>query len=265
MYDFNYVRPTSVAEAKSALSKAGEDGVYLAGGQTLIPALKLRLRQPSTVVDLGGLAGLDKIELSGDRVTIGARATHHSVARGDVVQKKIPALARLADDIGDPQVRNRGTLGGSVANADPAADYPAAVLALDAEIVTDKRTLAADKFFTGLFETALENGEIITAIKFKIPDKAAYMKFPNPASRFALVGVFVAKFGNDVRVAVTGAGPSAFRATVMEQALAKSFAAGALDGIAISADSLNSDLHAAADYRAHLVMVMARRAVAACV
>ncbi len=264
MYDFDYKRPTSVAEAAATLRKAGEDAVYLAGGQTLIPALKLRLRKPSVVVDLGAVKGLDSIAENNDGLLIGALCAHASVAGDKLVKNRIPALAALADGIGDPQVRNRGTLGGSIANADPAADYPAAVVALRADVVTDKRNISGDGFFSGLFETVLEPGEIVTAVKFRVPEKAAYVKFPNPASRFALVGVFVAKFKDEVRVAVTGAGASVFRVAEMEKALGKSFKAVALDGIAVPADDLNSDLHAAADYRAHLVGVLAKRAVAAC-
>ena len=260
MYDFTYARPKSVAEAKAALT--GDDGVFLAGGQSLIPALKLRLRRPSTVVDLGGVPGLDGIAVEGDRLQVGALATHAAVAGSKIVREKLPALAALAAGIGDPQVRNRGTLGGSIANADPAAYYPAAVVGLDAEVVTDKRTIKADDFFTGLFETALQPGEIVTAVKFRIPEKAAYVKFPQPASHFALVGVLAAKFKDGVRVAVTGAGPSVFRVEAMEKALAKNFAAAALGNIAVPSDGLNADMHADAAYRAHLIGVLAKRALA---
>jgi carbon-monoxide dehydrogenase medium subunit len=263
MYDFNYARPASLADAQKAINAAGDDGVFLAGGQTLLPALKLRLRRPETVVDLGGLPGLDGIAVEGDRIVIGALATHASVAASKTVRDKLPALAALADGIGDPQVRNRGTLGGSIANADPAADYPAGVVALDAEVVTDKRTVKGDEFFKGLFETALQPGEIVTAVKFRIPTKAAYIKFHHPASRFALVGVFVAQFKEAVRVAVTGAGASVFRVSEMEKALSKSFSPAALGGITVSADDLNSDMHGDAEYRAHLVGVLAKRAVEA--
>jgi carbon-monoxide dehydrogenase medium subunit len=263
MYDFTYTRPASVAEAQKAIKAAGDDGVFLAGGQTLLPALKLRLRRPAAVIDLGGLPGLDGIAAEGDRLVVGALARHASVASSKTVQDKVAALASLAGTIGDPQVRNRGTLGGSIANADPAADYPAAVVGLDAEIVTDKRSIKADDFFTDLFETALQPGEIVTAVKFRIPTKAAYMKFHHPASRFALVGVFVAQFKDGVRVAVTGAGPTVFRIADMEKALAKSFAAAALGGITVPADGLNSDMHGDAEYRANLVTVLAKRAVEA--
>lgn len=261
MYDFGYNRPASLKDAQSAFAKAGDDGVFLAGGQSLIPALKLRLRRPATVVDLGGLPGLDQIAVEGDRLVIGALATHAAVAASKIVREKIPALAALAGGIGDPQVRNRGTLGGSIANADPAADYPAAVVGLDAEVVTDRRTIAANAFFTGLFETALKPGEIVTAVRFRIPEKAGYAKFPQPASHFALVGVLAARFKEGARVAVTGAGPAVFRVEAMEKALAKDFSGAALGGIAVPADDLNSDLHADSDYRAHLIGVMARRAV----
>lgn len=260
MYDFTYARPASVAEAKAALT--GDDGVFLAGGQSLIPALKLRLRRPSTVVDIGGLPGLDGIAADGDCLVVGALATHATVAGSKLVREKLPALAALAAGIGDPQVRNRGTLGGSIANADPAADYPAALVGLDADVVTDKRSIKADAFFTGFFETALQPGEIVTAVKFRIPEKAAYMKFPQPASHFALVGVLAAKFKDGVRVAVTGAGPSVFRVETMEKALAKNFAAAALGIITVPAYGLNTDLHADAAYRAHLIGVLAKRALA---
>jgi carbon-monoxide dehydrogenase medium subunit len=215
------------------------------------------------VVALGRLPGLDGIAVDGDRVVIGALATHARVAAAKTVRDRLPALAALAGGIGDPQVRNRGTLGGSIANADPAADYPAGVVALDAAVVTDTRTIAGDGFFKGLFETALAPAEIVTAVKFRIPAKAAYVKFPHPASRFALVGVFVAQFADGVRVAVTGAGSSVFRVAAMEKALTGSFSPAALDGITVADDGLNSDMHGDAEYRAHLVGVLARRAVEA--
>ena len=263
MYDFEYQRPTTMPETKKLLASSA-DAMPLAGGQTLIPTLKQRLRKPSLLVDLGALRNLNEVQIIGDKIAIGAMATHASVAASAILAKRLKALAALAGGIGDPHVRNRGTIGGSVANADPAADYPAAVVALNADVITDRRTIAGDAFFKGLFETALEAGELITSIHVKVPEKAAYAKFPNPASRFALVGVFVAKFKDAVRVAVTGAGPSVFRASAMETALAKTFAAASLDGIAIPTSGLNSDLHANADYRAHLIGVMAKRAVAAC-
>jgi len=263
MYAFEYHRPTSVADAVSLLKGAG-DGVLMAGGMTLIPTLKQRLASPSDVIDLAGVGDIGRI--FGDRggnLVIGAMTTHAEVAGSADVKSQIPALAAVADGIGDPQVRHRGTIGGSLANNDPAADYPAAVLALNAEVHTDRRTIAADDFFTGMFETALAEDEIITEVRFPRPDAAAYSKFPNPASRYAIVGVFVARFGDGVRVAVTGAGPGVFRSGEMESALGSNFAASALDGIRVKADGLNSDIHASAEYRAHLVKVMAQRAVAA--
>ena len=264
MYDFNYVRVSSLKDAAEQLKKA-QDASLLAGGMTLIPTLKLRLAQPSDVIDLSGIKELRGIKTSGTGVVIGAMTPHAEVAVSADVQKAIPALARLAGRIGDPQVRHRGTIGGSVANNDPAADYPAACLALNATIETDRRKIVADDFFAGLFETALEKGEIVTAINFPAPELAAYMKFPNPASRYALVGVFVAKTKAGVRVAVTGAGQGGvFRLPDMEKALGASFTPAALDGIKIAEDGLNSDIHASAEYRAHLIGVMAKRAVQAC-
>ena len=264
MYDFNYVRVSSLKDAAEQLKKA-QDASLLAGGMTLIPTLKLRLAQPSDVIDLSGIKELRGIKTSGTGVVIGAMTPHAEVAISADVQKAIPALARLAGRIGDPQVRHRGTIGGSVANNDPAADYPAACLALNAIIETDRRKIAADDFFAGLFETALEKGEIVTAINFPAPELAAYMKFPNPASRYALVGVFVAKTKAGVRVAVTGAGQGGvFRLPDMEKALDASFTPAALDGITVAEDGLNSDIHASAEYRAHLIGVMAKRAVQAC-
>jgi aerobic carbon-monoxide dehydrogenase medium subunit len=262
MHDFNYQKASSVADAVSAL-KAADDGKIMAGGMTLLPTMKQRLAAPSDVIDLAGISGLDGVSASGG-VTVGAMATHASVAGSAAVKGAISALADLADGIGDPQVRNRGTIGGSVANNDPAADYPAACLALGATIKTDRREISADDFFQGLFETALEEDEIITSISFPAPEKAAYVKFPNPASRYALVGVFVAKTSGGVRVAVTGAGDSGvFRATALEQALSSNFSASALEGATVSADNLMSDIHASAEYRAHLITTMAKRAVTA--
>lgn len=262
MYDFGYHRPSSAADAAALLAKSGEAKV-VAGGMTLIPTLKQRLAQPSELIDLAGIADLKGIKAEGGGITIGAMTTHAEVARSADVQKTIPALAHLASGIGDPQVRNRGTIGGSVANSDPAADYPAAVLGLGATIRTNKREIKADDFFKGMFETALQDGEIITAIHFPKPEKAGYSKFPNPASRYAIVGVMVAKTGGATRVAVTGAGPCAFRSKELEAALGSNFSADAAKGVKIKADGLNSDLHATAEYRAHLVSVMAARAVAA--
>ena len=262
MYSVNYHRASSVADA-ARLLKDG-DAKLLSGGMTLIPAMKTRLAAPSDLVDVSRIEALKGITVSGKTVTIGAGTTHYEVSTNEKLKKACPALAHLASLIGDPAVRHKGTIGGSIANNDPAADYPAAMLALDATIVTNKRQVAADKFFKGLFETALKDGEIVTAITFTAPARAAYEKFRNPASRYAIVGVFVAKGKDGVRVAVTGAGDDGvFRARQMEAALTKRFDASALDGIEVPADSLMSDIHASAEYRAHLVTVMAKRAVAA--
>ncbi len=262
MYQFQYFRPKSIDEARTLYENNG-DAKFLAGGQTLLPTLKQRLAQPTALIDLGAIAGLDGIKVSGGTVTIGANAKHFDVANSVDIKKAIPALAHLAAHIGDPAVRHMGTIGGSVANNDPAADYPAGVLGLGATITTTARSINADDFFAGMFETALEEGEIITAITFPVPEKAAYMKFPNPASRYAMVGVFVAKTKSGVRVAVTGAASCVFRESVMEAALTKSFTPDAVANIIVSPANLNGDLHGSADYRAHLVTVMAKRAVAA--
>ncbi|HHK73652.1 MAG TPA: xanthine dehydrogenase family protein subunit M [Rhizobiales bacterium] len=261
MENFDYHRPAKLAEAEKIISKKKE-GVLMSGGMTLIPTMKQGLATPSDVVDLSGL-GNSGIKVQKTKVTIKAGTTHAEVAKNGELKKAIPALAALAGEIGDPQVRHRGTLGGSIANNDPAADYPAALIALDATVITNKRKIAADKFFKGMFETALRRGEIVTAVDFPIPEKAGYAKFPNPASRYAIVGVFVADHGKSVRVGVTGAGPGVFRQKAMERALAKNFSAAAVAGIATSADDLNEDMHASADYRAHLVGVMAGRAIKA--
>ncbi|MGC8532159.1 MAG: FAD binding domain-containing protein [Acidiphilium sp.] len=262
MYDFEYHKPTALADAAKAL--AHDNAKALAGGMTFIPVLKQRLAQPSAVVDLSGL-GLTGISHEGNTLTIKAMTTHREVATSPVVAKTIPALAHLAGHIGDRQVRYRGTIGGSLANNDPSACYPSAVLALGATIKTNKRSLTADDYFKGMFETALEPDEIITEIAFPIPHKAAYEKFPNPASRYATVGVFVAQTAHGARVAVTGAGNNGvFRHTEMEAALDKSFSPASLEGITTPEQNMNSDMHASAAYRAHLVGVIARRAVAAC-
>ena len=261
MYGFNYQAPSSLAEALAAILSA-EDGKLLAGGMTLIPTLKQRLAQPSDLVDLAKLPELKGISRDAGSVTIGAMTTHAEVAASADVTSAIPALAALAGNIGDAQVRHRGTIGGSICNNDPAADYPSALVALGATVRTNSRELAAEDFFTGMFETALEPGEIVTAVNFPIPDQAAYMKFPNPASRYAVVGVFVARTAEGVRVAVTGAGPAVFRLPEFEQALDARFAPDSVAGLKIEADDLNSDIHASAEYRAHLVTVMAKRAVA---
>lgn len=263
MYAFEYRKAASLEDAKSAFD-AAEDGTYMAGGMTLIPTLKQRLAMPSHVIDLGPIDTLRGISVDGETVTVGAMTCHADVAASADVQKAIPALAHLASLIGDPQVRNRGTIGGSIANNDPAADYPGAVLGLGATIHTTNREIAADDFFTGLFETALEEGELITKVVFPIPEKAAYEKFPNPASRYSIAGAFVAKTKDGIRVAITGAGATAFRVTEMEQALAASFAPEAVANISVPDSDLNTDIHASAEYRAHLIGVMAKRAVANC-
>jgi aerobic carbon-monoxide dehydrogenase medium subunit len=262
MYNFEYHKPRSVAEAAKTIAGA-EEGKLLAGGMTLIPTLKQRLAKPSDLVDLGRIPELKGIKREGNAVVIGAMTRHAEVAGSDVVKGAIPALAELAGMIGDPQVRHRGTLGGSIANNDPAADYPAGLVGLGATITTNKRKIAADDFFKGMYETALQAGEIITSVSFPIPKRAAYMKFKNPASRYALVGVFVADTAGGPRVAVTGAGPCVFRVPAMEKALAAKFAPDSVANVTIPADGLNSDIHAQADYRAHLVTVMAKRAVEA--
>lgn len=262
MHLFRYQRPSSVAEAVSALA-AAPDGKVIAGGMTLIPIMKQRLAQPSDIIDLGGVGGLDAIAIEGTSLVVGAMATHDAVANSPEVRRAIPALADLAGDIGDPQVRNRGTIGGSIANNDPAADYPAAVLALGATIHTDRRRIAADDFFTGLFETALEDDELIVEVSFPVPEKAGYAKFKQQASRYALAGVMVAKGRAGARLAVTGAGPCVFRAIEMEAALSARFLSTALDGLEVSAEGLNADIHGSPEYRAHLIGVMAKRAVAA--
>jgi len=260
MYEFNYSRPESLDEA-IALIEDDEFALLLAGGMTLLPTLKMRLAQADDVVDLNGIRELAGICEDGDSLVVGAMTRHADVAASELVLRRLPALAELAGEIGDPQVRNRGTLGGSLANSDPSADYPAAVLGLDATVVTTRREISADDFFVGMFETALQPGEIIRHVRFPVPARAAYAKFPNPASRYAVVGVFVADSGSGVRVAITGAAPSVFRHRDMEQALAGEFSAGAIDGIKVDASDLNGDLHASAEYRAALVPVMARRAI----
>lgn len=262
MYDFAYHRPASVSEAVSLLASSGE-AKALAGGMTLIPVLKQRLNRPSLVVDLSRL-GFGGIKLQGSKIVIGAMTTHAAVAASPEVREHLPGLAHLASMIGDRQVRHRGTIGGSLANNDPSACYPAAVLALQATIRTDRRAIAAADFFQGMFTTALEPDELITEVEFPILEKSAYAKFPNPASRYAMVGVFVAKGPAGVRVAVTGAGQNGvFRHRAMEEALARNFSPQALGSVRTPAEELNSDIHGSAEYRAHLIGVMARRAVAA--
>jgi carbon-monoxide dehydrogenase medium subunit len=261
---FLYHRPASVEEASAVLAQA-EEARFLAGGMTLIPSLKHGLVAPSALVDLGAIAGLKGVSIEGDEVVIGAMTTHAAVASSAVVNERLPALGRLAGGIGDAQVRHRGTLGGSVANNDPAADYPAACLGLGAAIVTNRRTLLADEFFTDFFSTALAPAEVITSIRFPIPERAAYVKLANPASRYAMVGVFVAQFGERVRVSVTGAGRrGVFRVREMEAALKNDFTPEGLPAHSVAPADLNADLHASAAYRSHLINVLAKRAIAEC-
>ncbi|MBO6717983.1 MAG: xanthine dehydrogenase family protein subunit M [Rhizobiaceae bacterium] len=263
MYQTNYHRASSVADAVK-LQKKADDGKFVSGGMTLIQTMKQRLAAPSDLIDLRHIKELKGVKVSGKSVTIGAATTHAEVASDAKLAKACPAICHLAAHIGDPHVRNMGTIGGSVANNDPAADYPAAMLALDATIVTNKREIAAAKFFTGLFETALKDDEIVTAVTFTVPDKCGYSKFPNPASRYAMTGVFVAKRKDGVKAAVTGAGDDGvFRSKEVEAALSKKFDASALDGVKVSAKNLMTDIHATAEYRANLIVVMAKRAVAA--
>jgi aerobic carbon-monoxide dehydrogenase medium subunit len=261
MYDFAYHKPATIADAVKILS-ADPDARAIAGGQTLLPALKHRLNRLPSVVDLSGIAELRGVKRDGSKLTIGALTRHADVENNPEVQAAIPVLAKMAGSIGDIQVRNRGTIGGSVANNDPAADYPAAVLGLNAIIVTDKRRIAADDFFQGMFTTALEPGELLVAVEFPIPEKAGYAKMRNPASRYVMAGVFVAKTAGGVRVVVNGAGPGVFRQSDMEKALTANWAADSVAGVKQSAEGLNGDIHDSAEYRAHLVTVMAKRAVA---
>jgi aerobic carbon-monoxide dehydrogenase medium subunit len=260
MYAFEYHRPTSLSEVTSLLGSRPE-AKLLAGGHTLIPTLKQRLAQPTDLIDLGRIQELKGIREEGGGLVIGAMTTHGEVMRSDVVRRVIPGLADLAGWVGDAQVKNLGTIGGSIANADPAADYPAAIVGLKATVKTNKREIPGDDFFPGMFETALDDGEVITAVVFPKPQRCAYMKFPNPASRYAIVGVMVAQTGGETRVAVTGAGPSVFRLQDFERALSSNFSVDAIKDLTVSADGLNSDIHASAEYRAHLVKVMAQRAV----
>ncbi|MEA2904731.1 MAG: aerobic carbon-monoxide dehydrogenase medium subunit [Alphaproteobacteria bacterium] len=265
MYEFKYHRPTTVRQAAGLLARQ-EEAKLLAGGHTLIPTMKLRLAGPKHIIDMSKIEGLSGIEMKGRSLVIGALTPHAEVATSAVVKENIPALADLAGRIGDPAVRHRGTIGGSVANNDPNADYPAGVLGLGATIITNKRRILADDFFKGMFTTALEDDEIIVRLQFPKPNKAAYVKFPNPASRFALVGVFASKRGSDIRIAVTGAGAGGvFRVAAFEEALKRRFGPKSLEGMTIPTDGIGSDIHGSAEYRAHLVGVLARRAVAAAV
>jgi len=262
MYSFTFHRPETLRQAASLLGK-NADAKILAGGHTLLPTMKLRLANPPQLIDISRIEGLAGIQQSGRSLAIGAMTRHADVHASPVVQQAIPVLAKLAGMIGDPAVRHMGTIGGSIANNDPSADYPAACLGLGATIITNKRRIAADEFFTGMFSTALEPAEIITKVSFPVPKKAAYQKFRNQASRYALVGVFVAKRGSDIRVAVTGAGSNGvFRVKAFEEALKKRFAPKSLEGLTVPATGLNGDIHGSAEYRAHLIAVLARRAVA---
>ena len=260
MRSFAFHRPSTLYEM-SALLGGVADSMLLAGGMTLLPTIKQRLAAPAALIDLSKIPQLSGISAEGDLLTVGAMTRHVDVAESELVRSKIPLLASLAAGIGDPAVRNRGTIGGSVANNDPSADYPAALLALDATVVTERREIAADAFFRGLFETALDPGEIITALRFPVPSAGGYAKFKSPASRYAVVGVCVAKKAGEVRVAVTGAGPGVFRVATMEAALERAFTPDAIAAIKLDAENLSSDIHADAEYRAHLVTVMAKKAV----
>jgi carbon-monoxide dehydrogenase medium subunit len=261
MHHTHYHRPTTVADAVKLIGQHPDDKL-LAGGQSLLPSMRLGLSSIEGFIDLSAIPDLQGIRAEGSSIRIGAMTTHATVAASKDVRSRIPALSTLAEGIGDRQVRNRGTIGGSLANSDPAACYPAAVLGLGATIHTNARQIAADGWLKGLYETALTPGEVITAVTFPVPEKAAYMKFKQPASRFAIVGVFVAKTASGVRVAVTGAGSHAFRVKALEERLTAKWAPESCDGVSISPDGLNSDLHGSAEYRAHLIPVMARRAVA---
>jgi len=261
MKNFNFKSATNTKEAKKL---AGGRTAFLAGGMTLLPAMKLRLAVYSDLINIKKIKRLSGIKVSSKSIKIGSTTTHAMVASSKEVGKTIPSLAILADGIGDPQVRNRGTIGGSIANNDPAADYPSACLALNATIHTSKRKIQADKFFKEMFETDLRKGELIEVIEFEIPEKSSYSKFPNPASRYAIVGVFVAKLKKEVRVAVTGAGSCVFRSENLESALTKNFSPSAIDNVNISDKDLNTDIHASAEYRAHIIKVMTRKAVSSC-
>jgi len=260
MYDFEYHKPSSVADAVKLLA-ADPDAKAVSGGMTLLPALKHRLNKPTALIDLSGIPELRGVRREGENIIIGAMTKHFEVATHPQILAAIPALARMAATIGDTQVRNRGTIGGSLANNDPAADYPAAALALGATIITDRRSIPADEFFLGMFTTALEADELVTAISFPIPEKAGYAKLRNPASRYSMTGVFVAKGPKGVGVGVNGAGPCAFRQAEMEAALAANWSPDSVAGVKQAAEDLNSDIHGSAAYRANLVTVMAKRAV----
>jgi len=261
MKNFNFKSATSTKDAtKLATGRA----TFLAGGMSLLPAMKLRLAGYSDLINIKKIKTLSGIKVSSKSIKIGATTTHAEVAASKEVGKSIPSLSILADGIGDPQVRNRGTIGGSIANNDPAADYPSACLALNATIHTSKRKISADKFFKGMFETDLKKGELIESIEFELPEKSYYAKFPNPASRYAIVGVYVAKLKKETRVAITGAGNSVFRSKELESALSNNFSPSSIDKVSISSKELNSDIHASSEYRAHIIKVMARKAVSSC-
>jgi len=261
MKSFNFKSPTNTKEAaKLATGRA----TFMAGGMTILPAIKLRLAAYSDLINLKKIKSLSGIKVSSKSLRIGATTTHIEVANSKEVGKSIPSLAVLAEGIGDPQVRNRGTIGGSIANNDPAADYPAACLALNATIHTNKRKISAEKFFKGMFETDLKKGELIESIEFEVPEKSAYAKFPNPASRYALVGVYVAKLKKEIRVAITGVESFVFRCKKLEEALSNNFSPSAVDNVTISSKGFNTDIHASAEYRAHIIKVMAKKAVSSC-
>ncbi|MEZ5657663.1 MAG: xanthine dehydrogenase family protein subunit M [Burkholderiaceae bacterium] len=264
MYEFHYERPADLSAARRLLDDHPE-AKLLAGGMTLVPSLKMRLSAPSHLLDISRLPELSDVALAAHGLSIGAAVTHARIARDAAIGKAVPALAAMAGCIGDPQVRARGTIGGALANNDPAADYPAALLAIGERLRTDRREIAVDDFLQGMFTTALQDDEILCAVEFRIPQRAAYAKFAHPASGYAMTGVMVAQFDDGVRVGVTGAAPCAFRWQAAEQALDADFSEHALAGLTLPADGLNEDLHAPAVYRAHLVSVMARRAVAACI
>jgi len=261
MKTFNY---HSAKEIKEASKLASSNSAFLAGGMTTIPSMKLGLATYKDIIDIKGIKKLSGIKVSGKTVRIGATTKHAEVARSKEVKKAIPSLAALAEGIGDPQVRNRGTIGGSIANNDPAADYPSACLALNAIIHTSKRKIQADKFFKGMFETDLKKGELIEAIEFKVPDKSSYVKFPNPASRYAIVGIYVAKLKKEVRVAVTGVESCVFRCKKLEGVLSSNFSPSVIDNVNFSSKGFNADIHASAEYRAHIIKVMAKKAVSSC-
>ena len=261
MKSFNF---KSASSTKEALKLFSNRSAYLAGGMTLLPAIKLRLAAYSDIINIKKIKALSGIKVSSKSLRIGSTATHYEVATSKEVGKSIPSLSLLAEGIGDPQVRNRGTIGGSIANNDPAADYPAACLALKATIHTSKRSIPADKFFKGIFETDLKKGELIESVEFQIPEKSSYAKFPNPASRYAIVGVYVAKLKNEVRVSVTGASNCVFRSKELESVLSSNFTASAIDNVNISEKGLNEVIHATSEYRAHIIKVMAKKAVSSC-